>query len=128
MRVMELTIRLVELSLLQTTPLTDWTQADTPNFVCLKIPDAVHEMLGDMSRIHWRAAEQLAPTVLAEAMHLTPADVESIVFSHLVYLGLHHLSTCENYSSNLDTRVATIERELKTLLTTHTPYEKESPK
>ena len=127
-RVLELTVRLVELSLLHSAPLTDWERPDTANFVRLKIPDAVHEMLGDMSRIHWRAVEQLTPTMLADATHLTPADVESVVFSHLVYLGLHHLSECEHYNHNLDSRMATIERELKTILTTHTPPAKESPK
>ena len=126
MRVMELTVRLVELSLLQTAPLSEWSQPDTPNFVRLKLPDAVHEMLGDMSRIHWRAAEQLAPTVLAEATHMTPAEVESVVFSHLVYLGLLHLSNCEHYSTNLTDRMTAIERELKTILTTYTS-QKESP-
>ena len=125
-RVLELTVRLVELSLLQTAPLSEWSQPDTPNIVRLKLPESVHDMLGDMSRIHWRAAEQLAPTVLAEATHLTPAEVESVVFSHLVYLGLLHLSNCEHYSTNLTDRMTAIERELKTILTTYTS-QKESP-
>ena len=115
----ELALRLMEYTVLQSATQNDWL--DTPShehmFVRVRVPPAVREFLGDANRMHWRKAEELGQTKLAELM--PPADVETAIFSHFLYLGIQHLMACENLSTQLDQKIRDAETELARLLEQH---------
>ena len=117
-----LALRLFQLTILQSASQDDWLDTATHDHILvrLSVPPTVKEFLSDANRIHWRKVDELSGTPGTPDLStiMPPADLETSIFSHLVYLGIQHLMTCDKLSTKLDSTISDIETQLTHLLDT----------